>query len=186
MKVCMGFAIVGLLCLLTGWLSESFSSDVDGNGFDDSLELTIARKFCPCFGLHSGSFVRPMPVSIVSMSHSFRSVPASALWHRFYDVQGRFVGDWRADAPGWPSYWYQDWWGSPDWNYSWITGPVDVVVNPPGDAVYGHYYSVPHVDWGGPEVDAPDEWYDLYRSQHGTQFGHPGQYYKTTVYAHLF
>lgn len=152
-------------------VGEAQAADLDGNGFDDSTEVVLARKFCPCFQLQGGSGVRPMPVAVISMSHSFRSVPATALWHRLYLVSGQYVGDWKADDRGW--IWYSAPWGSPYFNYSWITGPVRVVANPPGPTVYGVYYSVVHLDWGGPSIDSPSEWYSLYRSSDGSSLGHP-------------
>jgi hypothetical protein len=181
------FALALVFCplLVLSLTSALLAVDADGNGFDDDLEVILARRFCPCFRFHEGDALRPMPVGMMAQTHSFTSVPANQLWHRLY-LLGHYEGDFRADDPGWNQS-FTDFYANPDWNYSSIVGEVLLVcVNPPGDLTWNNYFSIVHVDYGGPSTDLPSEWFPYYNSDNGGPYAHPGRYYKTTVYAHLF
>ncbi|MFH1311626.1 MAG: FlgD immunoglobulin-like domain containing protein [Candidatus Eisenbacteria bacterium] len=169
--------------LLCPQISEA--TDADGNGFDDALEQILARRFCPSFRLQEGQHVRPMPVGIIGTSNSFTSVPGNAVWLKLYsDATGQVIGAWRADDPGWPTWWHDQGWGAPDWDYSWVHDLTQMWYPP--DKAPGIYTAKFYLDWGGPSTDAPSDWGPFYLSSDGNSYGHPGRYYKSTAYAHLF
>jgi hypothetical protein len=180
-------AVVSVIAWIVLSLARPSSAvDSDGNGFDDEVEIILATKFCPSFRLQEVEGIRPMPIAVASRTHTFASFPATQLWHMILDVNGKWVGEWRGDDPGWPYYWLDGGRGDPDWNYSWVSEPLEVFVDPPGDAIYWRYWDIVHVDWGGPDIDETGEWSSLYNSNAGNASGHPGRYYKSTTYAHLF
>ncbi|RPJ42521.1 MAG: hypothetical protein EHM19_10295, partial [Candidatus Latescibacterota bacterium] len=154
--------------------------DADGNGIDDQAEVLLALKFRPTLILPREDMeMRPAPVGILGDGGE---LTADKLWARVYNAAGQVVTTARTSDPGWspsPSF------ASPSFNYSnfgWDRNAIPYVGRPPG-AAYSIYFVRLYPDYGGPGVDCPSEWEELYDD--GDGFHPAGEDLPAVAYAHL-
>lgn len=155
--------------------------DTDGNGIDDRAEVLLAEKFRPVLILpREEAITKPCPVGVLGDGGD---LTADKLWARVYNAAGQLVTVARTTDAGWnpaPSFSHSS------FNYSgfgWDGGAIPYVGRPPG-AAYSIYYVRLYPDYGGPSIDCPHEWNDLFA--HGDGFHLPGRDLPATAYAHLY
>ncbi|MFH1680998.1 MAG: T9SS type A sorting domain-containing protein [Candidatus Eisenbacteria bacterium] len=167
--------------ILAGPSAAGTAEDADGNGIDDMAELLLAEKFRPVLVLPSEEPVKkPCPVGVLGDGGE---LTADKLWARVYNTAGQLVSVARTTDPLWdpaPPF------SSPSFNYSsfgWDQDAIPYVGSPPGAAYYLYFVRL-YADYGGPSVDCPHEWEDLFAE--GDGFHAPGGDLPATAYAHLF
>ncbi|MFH1279252.1 MAG: hypothetical protein ABIK65_12840 [Candidatus Eisenbacteria bacterium] len=167
------------LCAVPALVS---GADDDGNGIDDQAELLLAKRFRPTLVFPEGesSSMKPVPVRILGGENG---LTADRLWARVYNGAGRFVGVFRTTDGGWsppPSF------GHAEFNYSgfgWDHDAIPYVGAPPG-AAYSIYYVRLHPDYGGPGIDCPEGWADLF--ERGSADHPAAGDLPAAAYVHLF
>jgi hypothetical protein len=171
---------------------RALATDTDLNGIEDSIELALARRFCPALALHGPDTalhsntvpVYPVPVEIMGLGGA---VPGEGL------PADRLFVLWRAQPLDYP---YGDHWvramgwspplseSNPGHDYHALRDepPERRQVAPPAQPS-GIYNLRFHWEYGNPSVNEPAEWYNVW--QDGNTWTRPGSAFPPTVYAHL-